>query len=188
MVEASGLEAVFLQNRAILGRYLRVRLRSEVEVEDALQDLWVKASAADAGPIAEPLAYLYRMADNLALDRRRSAARRAHRESEWTKGHGESVAANPVDVRPNAERILVARDHLRRVNAVLDELPERTAYAFRAVRLDGVPQKELATLMGITVSGVEKHLQRAYRAVMEVKKNLDVEVVPGVVGGHEDVS
>ncbi len=72
--------------------------------------------------------------------------------------------------------MLVARDQLRRVDAVLDTLPERTAFAFRAVRIDGVPQKQIAAEMGISLSAVEKHLQRGYRAVLDFKQRLDVEI------------
>jgi DNA-directed RNA polymerase specialized sigma24 family protein len=58
---------------------------------------------------------------------------------------------------------------------VLDNLPERTAFAFRAVRIEGTPQKEIAAQMGISLSAVEKHLQRAYHAVIDVQQKLDAE-------------
>ena len=176
MTEASGLEAIFLANRAALLRYLRVRLRGDGDGEDILQDLWLKLADIDASLIAEPLAYLYRAAENLVLDRRRSAQRRNAREQEWTKGHIEGSIAAPRDAQPSADRLLVARDQLRRVDAVLDTLPERTAFAFRAVRIDGVPQKQIAAEMGISLSAVEKHLQRGYRAVLDLKQQLDVEI------------
>ena len=176
MTEAPGLEAMFLANRAALLRYLRVRLRGDGDGEDILQDLWLKLADIDASLIAEPLAYLYRAAENLVLDRRRSAQRRNAREQEWTKGHIEGSIAAPRDAQPSADRLLVARDQLRRVDAVLDTLPERTAFAFRAVRIDGVPQKQIAAEMGISLSAVEKHLQRGYRAVLDLKQQLDVEI------------
>lgn len=176
MTEANGLEAIFMANRPALSRYLRVRLRGDGDGEDILQDLWLKLADIDASLIAEPLAYLYRTAENLVLDRRRSAQRRSTREQEWTKGHIDGSIAAPRDAQPSAERALVARDQLRRVDAVLDALPERTAFAFRAVRIDGTPQKQLAAEMGISVSAVEKHLQRGYRAVLELKQQLDVDI------------
>lgn len=176
MTEASGLETIFLANRPALSRYLRVRLRGDGDGEDILQDLWLKLADIDASVIAEPLAYLYRSAENLVLDRRRSAQRRTAREREWTKGHIEGSIAAPRDAQPSADRLLVARDQLRRVDAVLDTLPERTAFAFRAVRIDGVPQKQIAAEMGISLSAVEKHLQRGYRAVLELKQQLDADI------------
>ncbi|WP_257549230.1 MULTISPECIES: RNA polymerase sigma factor [unclassified Sphingopyxis] len=176
MNRSGGLEAIFMANRPALSRYLRVRLRGDGDGEDILQELWLKLAGIDASLIAEPLAYLYRTAENLVLDRRRSAQRRIAREQEWTKGHIDGSMAAPRDAQPSAERMLVARDQLRRVDAVLDALPERTAFAFRAVRIDGVPQKQIAAQMGISVSAVEKHLQRGYRAVLELKQQLDVDI------------
>jgi RNA polymerase sigma factor (sigma-70 family) len=184
-----GLATVFLANREALHRFLRARLRGTGDPEDVLQDLWVKLESLETGPVAEPLAYLYRMAENLVLDRRRSAMRRTKRETAWTEGQIDGSLGMAVDSQPDAERQLLALDHLRRVDAVLDDLPDRTAFAFRAVRIDGVPQKEIAASMGISLSAVEKHLQRAYRAVLEIQLRLDAgNVVPerlGVEGqGH----
>ena len=176
MTANDGLEAVFMANRPALSRYIRARFRMDGEAEDILQDLWLKLSTLETGPVAEPLAYLYRMAENLTLDRRRSTIRRGIREGEWTKGQIEGTLENPIDCQPDAERILLARDHLRRVNIVLDAMPERTAFTFRAVRIDGTPQKDIALQLGISVSAVEKHLQRAYRAVLDIQHRLDAEI------------
>ncbi len=70
----SGLEAVFLNNRATLLRFLRARGAGE-GAEDLLQEMWIRASAGASGPVADPLAYLYRVANNLLLDRRRAELR-----------------------------------------------------------------------------------------------------------------
>jgi RNA polymerase sigma factor (sigma-70 family) len=165
----NGLEAVFMAQRAALARYLRARQRGDGETEDLLQDLWIKIAALEPGPIAEPTAYLYRMAENLLLDRRRAAMRRANRETEWTKGQIDGTMDNAIDGHPSAERVLMARDHLRQVNTALEALPEKTAFAFRAVRIDGTPQKEIAATLGLSLSAVEKHLQRAYRAILDIQ-------------------
>lgn len=175
MKATRGLEAVFMANRPALLRYVRARLRSEGESEDILQDLWLKLLTLETGPVSEPLAYLYRMAENQVLDRRRSAMRRTNRETEWTKGQIDGTVDSSVDAQPSAERILIARDFLKHVNDALDALPDRTAFAFRAARIEGTPQKEIAVAMGVSLSAVEKHLQKAYRAVIEVQQGLDAE-------------
>jgi RNA polymerase sigma-70 factor (ECF subfamily) len=172
---ASGLEAVFEANRLALRRFLRARLRDDDEPDDLLQDLWIKLRALDAGPIAEPLAYLYRMADNLVLDRMRAARRRAARESAWTEGQISGTLESPADASASAERVVIARDYLRRVNGRIDSLPERTAFTFRAVRIEGRPQKDIAAELGISLSAVEKHLQRAYREIVSVRDELNAD-------------
>ena len=168
----TGLEAVMAANRALLARFARLRLRDEEAVEDILQELWLKVRIVDSGPIAEPLAYLYRMTENLVLDRKRAEQRRVARDHQWAerRAGNEDLTA---DAAPSPERIVIARDFLHRVDARLAQLPERTAYVFRAVRIDKRAQKELAVELGISVSAVEKHLQRAYREIVSVREELE---------------
>jgi RNA polymerase sigma-70 factor (ECF subfamily) len=167
---AGGIEAVFLLNREALLRFLRAR-GGAAEAEDLLQELWLKVSAARPEPVADPLAYLYRMANNLMLDRRRSALRSASRDHEYTDVHSpERGEASDV---ASAERIVSAREQLQAVEAALAALGDRTAAIFRRYRIDGVSQQDIAREMDISLSAVEKHLQKAYRALVEVRRRLD---------------
>jgi RNA polymerase sigma-70 factor (TIGR02957 family) len=50
-------------------------LGSAADAEDAVQDAWVRWSAADRSRVADPKAYLVRIVTNVAMDRLRSAAR-----------------------------------------------------------------------------------------------------------------
>jgi len=70
------LGAALIAHRAALLRYFIARRVPPDEAEDILQDLVVKLASHASGPIAEPRAYLYRMAENLLLDRIRSEGRR----------------------------------------------------------------------------------------------------------------
>lgn len=144
------------------------------EAEDILQDLYVKLESVPAGPVAEPRAYLYRMAENLLLDRRRSAGRRSGREEAWATSR--LGAMREADERPSAEQVLIARERLALVASALAELPERTRLVFRRFRIEGVPQREIAAELGISLSAVEKHLQRAYQVVVETQARLDADV------------
>ena len=172
MTPAQGLESVFLAHRLALLRFLTSRLRDAALAEDVAQDLWIKLKGLNCGPIADPLAYLYRMAENLARDRRRSAVRREARQQEWALGQADGT---PIALQPSAERMLVARDDLSRVLAAIDLLPDRTAWIFRAARLDAIPQKEIAMRLGISLRAVEKHLQRAYRHILDRLRDGDTE-------------
>lgn len=168
---AGGLEAVFLANRETLLRFLRARGAGD-SAEDLLQDLWVRASAVQAGPIAEPLSYLYTTANNLMLDRHRSSSRAQRRDHDWTEA---ATTVPGVSDTPSAERVLVARDRLRRVQAALDAIGERPAAIFRRFRIDGVGQRDIATEFGISLSAVEKDLQKAYRVIVEIKTRDDAD-------------
>jgi RNA polymerase sigma-70 factor (TIGR02957 family) len=59
-------------------------LGSAADAEDAVQDTWLKWSAADRAQVADPRAYLARIVTNIALDRLRSAqARRETYVGPW---------------------------------------------------------------------------------------------------------
>ena len=167
---ASGLAAVFMANRAGLGRFLRARGGGD-DTEDLLQELWLKVSRATPGPIASPLSYIYRMANNLMLDRRRTTHRDMRRDLQW----GDAVDLGEVSAAPSADRVIGARQRLEIADRALDALGERTATIFRRFRIDEIGQREIAAEQGISLSAVEKHLQRAYRAMVEAQRELDAE-------------
>jgi RNA polymerase sigma-70 factor (ECF subfamily) len=167
------LRAALLEHRAALLRYFIARRVPPEEAEDILQDLVVKLESNPSGPVAEPRAYLYRMAENLLLDRIRSEGRRRGREQAWVTA--QAGATLETDERPSAEQILIARERLALVSTALATLPERTLSVFRRYRIDGVPQRQIAAETGISLSAVEKHLQRAYRTVVEAQARLDAD-------------
>lgn len=154
-----GLRAIFLEQRPMLLRMLVARLGHRDDAEDTLQDMWLRIDQLTDQPVAQPAAFLYRVAANLATDRRIAAGRRGARDAAW-------VDVQPrADDFPDAERVLLARDRLRTVEAAIAEMPDRMATALRLFRIEGRSQKLIAEQLGITVSGVEKLLQRAYRLI-----------------------
>ena len=169
---ATGLEAVFLDNRAPLLRFLRARGAGD-SAEDLLQELWIKAAAGVAEPITDPVAYLYRMANNLIVDRHRSDLRRSKREQAWDESGSWSEAT--LIEGAGGHRVLSGREGLRAAEARLAGLGERTGTIFRRFRLEGVSQNQIAAELGISLSAVEKHLQKAYRALIELRRELDAD-------------
>ncbi|TZG27130.1 RNA polymerase sigma factor [Sphingomonas montanisoli] len=183
-----GLEAILMLNRSALLRFLSLR-SGGADPEDLLQELWLKVQSLEAGPIAEPRAYLFKMADNLVHDRRRADLRRNSRDDAWSGlGRGASPTAS---TQPTPEEALIARQQLRLVDEAIDALGERTALIFRSYRLEGMGQREIADKVGISLSAVEKHLQKAYRALTDMKDRLHADSLnPRRRGteGHEDVA
>ncbi|TZG29559.1 sigma-70 family RNA polymerase sigma factor [Sphingomonas montanisoli] len=157
----------------MLLRLLTARLGSRDDAEDVLQDLWLKLETLPSGPVAQPAAYLFRMANNLAFDRRRSAARHAVRDTEWL-----SVQSTAEEM-PTLEDDLIARQRLRQIEAAIDALPERTARVFRLFRFEGRQQKAIAAELGLSLSSVEKLLQQGYRSIHDaLRKNSTAPALP----------
>lgn len=168
-MSATGLEAVFLSNRDRLLGFLRAHGAGE-DAEDLVQLLWLKVAAAPDGPIAQPLSYLYRAANNLMLDRYRSQQQAAKRDHDWTDA---ATTLPGTSDEPSSERRLIAREQLRLAQAALDALGERPAAIFRRHRVDGVGQRDIAAEFGVSISTVEADLRRAYRAMIELKGKFD---------------
>ncbi|HET7714142.1 MAG TPA: RNA polymerase sigma factor [Bauldia sp.] len=164
------LQTLVLTLRPSLVRFLTSRGASPEEAEDLAQDLFIKAGLSKERPISEPKAYLYRMADNLFLDRRRSALRQQRREEDWASHSG---GLGPEVAHPLADDDLNIRHQLAVVEEALSSLPDRTADIFRRFRVDGERQKAIALDLGISVSAVEKHLQRAYDVVLRARARID---------------
>lgn len=172
-MEESGLGQLLLTMRPRLLRFLGARGIPLDQAEDLFQDLFLKLSERPSGPIGQPTAYIFQVANNLLLDRRRSRLRREQRENSWSGADvGEDVE---TDTRPSAEHVLIARDDLRLVERVLNALPPRTSEIFRKYRLHDQAQKQIAADLAISVSAVEKHLQRAYRELVEARRALDAD-------------
>ena len=160
---SNGLEAVFLNNRTALLRFLSARGAAEAS-EDLLQELWFRAVRTSSEPIADPVAYLYRAAENLLRDRHRRVAAQRRGEGEWLNFR--LASSNQAAQSISGEDLMLARDQLRTIESMLAGLGERTNLIFRRFRVDGLTQKQIADEVGISLSAVEKHLQRAYRALL----------------------
>lgn len=167
---AQGLEALFDVHRHDLRRFLCARCGNAEDAEDLLQELWLKASASArvgrTGPIANGRAYLFRMANNLALDSRRARMRAMVRDHEWSENANGAFALVPEERRDNAEPIdeqLAREQEFAVLHDAIASLPPGARRALQLHRLDGLPQADVAGVMGITRSGVEKHLATAMK-------------------------
>ena len=161
---AQGIEGVLLANRDRIVRFLEVRGAGDI-AEDLFQDLWMRLTDRATGPIAEPLSYVMRAANNLMLDRYRSARQSELRDKAW----GEASA---VEV-PSAEAALISREQLALVDAAIIATGERSAGIFRRFRVDGVHQRDIASEMGISLSTVEADLRKVYAALAAIRRQFD---------------
>lgn len=163
---ASGLALVLEEQRGSLLQFLAARCGSADEAQDLLQDLWIKVSAQPAGPIANPRAYLFRMANNLALDNARGRQRSMRREHAWIEiecGGTIQLPEDRMDPSETADELIARQQEAEILRRAIGELPEGAGRALRLYRFEGLGQGEIAKLMGISRSGVEKHLALAMK-------------------------
>lgn len=166
--KTSGLQSYALAERYKLLRFLAARGAGD-EAEDLLHELWQRLGTGPSQPVADPMAYLFRAAENLIRDIRRSRMSREKRQLAWYE------SATPDVEQPVGERVLIARETLRAVERELEKLGPRVATVFRAYRIEGISQAAIAREHGISLSSVEKDLQKAYRAVAALRQKMDLE-------------
>lgn len=169
-MKPDGLEAVFLANRAALLGFVRAHGGTD-DAEDVLHELWLRIRAAPAGPVASPMAYLYRAAHNLMHDRFRALRQSRSRETAWSELSTHAPYASTGT--PGAERAMIAREEVAAITDALAALPQRAAAIFRRHRIDGVAQRQIAAEWGLSLSTVESDLRAAYVAVIAVRRRFD---------------
>jgi RNA polymerase sigma-70 factor (ECF subfamily) len=148
--------------RASLVAYFMRRTGSAQEAEDLTQETFTRLIGSNTFDQAEEArAFVFRVASNLLRDRARSAARLRRYPTTLI----DTVAGNDFEPRLveglDPERVLIAKEDLAEVLACLNELGERTKNIFVLFRLEGMKQKAIAAIYGISVSTVEKHVMAA---------------------------
>jgi RNA polymerase sigma-70 factor (ECF subfamily) len=153
-------------------RFLTARTRDPDLAEDLLQDARTKLLAGRGDrQVGNPIPYIFQLLANLVEDHRRSERARAKRGRDWGD-RGQGLEPDRADhVTP--EQNVADRDMLEKTLEALGKLPDRTREIFLAYRVEGRGQKEIAQDFGLSLSAVEKHLQRAYRTVIEIREKLD---------------
>ncbi|SDD25395.1 RNA polymerase sigma-70 factor, ECF subfamily [Sphingomonas sp. YR710] len=157
------LERLSRDFRWPLLRYFRRRTTNTADLEDMVQEVFVRLirRGGTSALARENLsAYVFETASSVLKDRLRKGVTHhveAHEPFDSDRHSG-------VDFSP--EHVLLNRERLVRATAVLLELPERTRVIFVLRRLEGMRFNDIASRLGISVSAVEKHMQRAITHLM----------------------
>lgn len=154
--EAPGLDALFRSEAPRLLRYFRRNTGSGDAASDMVQDAFVRlAGAAKRAELANPAAYLQRIARNLLFDRARG------REKAEFCRHVSLDDGWDLAVPPDQEMALEARDLLARYEAAVSGLTEKTRRVFLLHRAQGLTYKDIQLRLGISMGTVEYHMMRA---------------------------
>ncbi|MBB6124621.1 RNA polymerase sigma factor [Sphingobium subterraneum] len=163
--KGGGLAALFELHRAEIIRFLRARCGDSTQADDLIQELWIKLDRHASGPIANGRAYLFRMANNLVLDSARARQRAMARDRQWLSADdGEDIhPANRADPSLRQDEALAREQEEALVRDAVSALPTGAQRALRLHRFEGLGHAEVANIMGISRSGVEKHLAVAMK-------------------------
>jgi RNA polymerase sigma-70 factor (TIGR02957 family) len=163
--DPTAADDTFTGNRRLLFSVAYQMLGSVADAEDAVQDAWLRWSAADRSAVADPRAYLVRITSRLALDRLKAASTR--RESYVGPWLPEPLMAGAVPVAAGGspadpgEAAEVAEQVSLAMLVVLESLSpaERAVFVLREVF--GMSFGEVATALERSEAAVRQMAHRA---------------------------
>jgi RNA polymerase sigma factor (sigma-70 family) len=139
--------------------YCLHQLGSREEAEDAVQTTFMNAFRGLQRGIVPELesAWLFKIAHNVCLSRRRSS---------WRRGKVESPNNFEVlqEVIPGREHV---NDELIRLQEVLEAMPENQRRAILLREWQGLTYREISTELGLSQAAVETLIFRARRALAQ---------------------
>lgn len=150
--------------------WLRRILRNSGDINDLIQEAYCRlANVSDVARIQEPRAYFFRVVRNVALEQFRRA-RVVRIESV-----AEMEALGIADEAPTPERIATGRSELALVQDLIAGLPERCRKVVELRKIHGMPQREIAELLGISENTVEHEATKGLRLILKELTRCDGE-------------
>lgn len=159
-------EVIFKNYYAPVKSFLRKLVKSEADAEDIVQDvfstLWVKPEVWQDN--SEIDRYIYRMAKYQALNFLRDMARNCDNGlvdaniSQVEKISDDLSAIDPI-IHEEANLLL---------QMALDKMPSKRREIFLMSRFEGLPHKEIARKLGLSVRTVESHIYAALASLKAI--------------------
>jgi RNA polymerase sigma-70 factor, ECF subfamily len=140
-------------------RYVRQDALAEELVQDLFADLWARRQSWHVrGPVR---AYLFAAVRNRALNLRQ----RQSIERDWEQDEALADVRELHQPPESADQALERADLRARLDAALESLPERCRLVMHLRWREQMRHAEIASVMGISVKGVEIQLARGLRAI-----------------------
>ena len=176
--EAQAFDALYRAISPRIYAFLVQSTRDRVTADDLLQEVFVNIHRARATyrTGAPVLPWVYAIARHAAVNRARSATRRARHE-EVREDVAELAGPAPVE-DPAAED-----PRIDAIRAALDGLPASQREVVLMLKVSGLSLAEVARATGSTVGAVKL---RAHRAYQSIRKKLNVRKAPAGARANDD--
>jgi RNA polymerase sigma factor (sigma-70 family) len=148
---------------ASLMQYLEHNWRNASDISDLRQEVYVRIYEAALQKFPEkPRQYLFVTARNILIKRVQ------HERVVPIEAVADLEALNLAGDAPRVERIVMAGEELRRLQAALDRLPPRARQTIVLGRIEGLSRGEVASRMGISEASVSQYLSQGIRALVDI--------------------
>ncbi len=118
--------------------------------------------------------WIYRIAVNKSLNHLKKIRKKSlfkSLEEIFQSGQKNDLTVTLAD---GADKSVEAEEQKKILEAALNKLPENQRIAFVLFRYDELPQKEIAEIMGLSVSAVESLVHRARKNLFKLLENTEI--------------
>ena len=157
-----------------LGRILTRMVRDQAEIEDIVQETFIKAYRALPNFRGDSAFYtwLYRIGINTAKNHLVAMGKRPRNMTEFENEDGEFEETHQVAEAENPETTLLTKEIGITVNAAIESLPEELKVAITLREIEGLSYEEIAEMMECPIGTVRSRIFRARETIAEKLKPL----------------
>ncbi|MET0338416.1 MAG: sigma-70 family RNA polymerase sigma factor [Caulobacter sp.] len=142
--------------------WLKRALVSPDDIDDLIQEAYCRLSSLETvDHIDRPDGYFFQIVRNLLTEQLRRA--RIIRFEAASELETQEFACD----EPSPEQTTAARRELARISRLIEALPDRCRKVFRLRKIDGVPQREIARMLGISEASVENEGVKGLKLIMQ---------------------
>jgi RNA polymerase sigma-70 factor (family 1) len=153
------LTSFFLQHQKDLMQFLTYKVQCAETATDLTQETYLRLVRHRKEDTIENMrAYLFRIANNLALDHLRSRTRQLQRDAG-------PVTDDLVHEASGPEALLADRQQLEHLERIIYSLPPKCREVFLLYRVEGKSYAEIGDALAISPRTVESHMRKALEQI-----------------------
>lgn len=151
------VQEVYLRYSKLLLDYAKTMLRDDAMAEDAVADIftWLLVNQTTIQIHVTLLSYLYRSIKNNILNQMSKAGNRERYVNSLKDYYNSGVHTTEEEV--------LFRETSRRINQVIDEMPEKMRIIYQMSRNENLTHQEIAESTGTAPGTINIHLSRALK-------------------------
>lgn len=148
------LDKLYHSHHGWLTVWLTRKLHSACDAEDVAQDTFLRLLGKDTvQTIRDPKSFLCTVAKRVMVD--------LFRRQALEQSYLQMLASLPEERQPSEEVRQIQLETLQQVDRMLDTLSEKSRQAFLLSQLDGMQYRDIAEVLGVSVSSVKKYIAKA---------------------------